>query len=207
MAKKKRKKKSKNILKNKAVVIFIIAVLFVGFTFFVMKMVDNIFPGNTKVKLETNVGDIVIELYPDKAPITVENFINYVEAGHYDGLVFHRVIPGFMIQGGGFDENGQEKRTNPPIKLESDNGLKNDEGTIAMARTMVSDSATSQFFINVKDNDFLNYAPGNPGYAVFGKVVEGMDVVNNIEGAATTIKNGMKDWPITEIKIIKASVI
>ena len=136
-------KKSKNILKNKAVVIFIIAILLVGFTFFVIKMVESI-TGKVidenmgiKVKLETNVGDIVIQLYPDKSPITVKNFIDYVKSGHYDGTVFHRVIKDFMIQGGGFDENGGEKRTNPPIKLESNNGLKNDMGTIAMARTPI----------------------------------------------------------------------
>ena len=204
---KKKKKKSKNILKNKVVAIFIIAVLLVGFTFFVMKMVDNIFPENTKVKLETNVGDIVIELYEDKSPITVKNFIDYVEAGHYDGTVFHRVIKDFLIQGGGFDESGNEKRTNPPIKLESDNGLKNNIGTIAMARTNVPDSATSQFFINVGDNDFLNYASRNPGYAVFGKVIDGMEVVKNIEEVATTTKNRMENWPIQEVKIIKATII
>ena len=201
------KKKYPKILQNKIVVIFIIAILLVGFTWFVIEMVENIFPGDTKVKLETTEGDIVIELYSDKSPITVKNFIDYVEAGHYDELVFHRVINGFMIQGGGFDESGNEKRTKAPIKLESDNGLKNEEGTVAMARTNVLDSATSQFFINVKDNDFLNYAPGNPGYAVFGKIIKGMDVVKNIEEAATTSKNGMDDWPIQNIKIIKATII
>lgn len=201
------KGKLKNILKNKAIAIFIIVLLVVGFTLFVIKMVDNIFPGSAKVKLETNVGNIVIELYPDKAPVSVENFLEYVKSGYYGGTVFHRVIKGFMIQGGGFDENGHEKKTRSPIKLESDNGLKNDVGTVAMARTSVPDSATSQFFVNVKDNDFLNYAPGNPGYAVFGKVIEGMEVVKNIEDSATTTKNGMADWPVREIKIIKAEVI
>jgi len=201
------KKKLKGILKNKAIAIFIIAVLLVGFTLFVIKMVDNIPSGNPKVKLETNLGDIVIELYPDRAPITVNNFLEYVRAGHYDGTVFHRVIKGFMIQGGGFDKEGYEKKTRAPIKLESDNGLKNNIGTIAMARTSVPNSATSQFFINVKDNDFLNYAPGNPGYAVFGKVTKGMEVVKDIEDTATTTKNGMADWPVKEVVINKAKII
>jgi len=201
------KKRSKNILQNKITTIFIIAVLLVAFTLFVIKMVNNIFPENPRVRLETNVGNITIELYPDKAPITVDNFVGYVKSGYYDGTVFHRVIKNFMIQGGGFNENGEEKKTGPPIKLESDNGLKNDIWTVAMARTPTPDSATSQFFINVKDNDFLNYAPGNQGYAVFGKVIEGTKVVKDIENSPTTTKHGMSDWPVREIKIVKAEII
>tara|TARA_Y100000310_G_scaffold243870_1_gene248548 strand:- start:118 stop:702 length:585 start_codon:yes stop_codon:yes gene_type:complete len=161
----------------------------------------------TKVKLETNHGDIIIELYSKEAPITTSNFVRYVEEGHYDGTIFHRVIDNFMIQGGGFTSDGNEKSTHEPIKLESDNGLKNDKYTIAMARTMVEDSATSQFFINVKDNDMLNYGPGNPGYAVFGKVTSGMEVVNKIKSVSTGNKGPHSDWPIEDVTIIKASVV
>lgn len=156
---------------------------------------------NNIVVLKTNLGDIEIELYTDKAPKTVENFLSYVNNGFYSGTVFHRVIDGFMVQGGGFTKDGQQKPTNEPIVLESDNGLKNDRGMVAMARTNVPDSATSQFFINVVDNDFLNYTAGNPGYAVFGKVINGMDVVDKIKSAETGIKNGMQDWPLEDIII------
>lgn len=140
------------------------------------------------VKLDTSMGEIIIQLNEDKAPKTVENFLNYVKSGHYDGTIFHRVINGFMIQGGGMDSNMNERKTHAPIENEADNGLTNDVGTIAMARTQAPHSATSQFFINVKNNDFLNHSGKNPqgwGYAVFGKVTEGMDVVNNIKGVAT----------------------
>src|SRR6185436_5374671 len=127
-----------------------------------------------------------------KAPISTENFVKYVESGHYNGTIFHRVIDGFMIQGGGFTKSMQQKPVNAPIKNESTNGLKNDNYTVAMARTNVRDSATSQFFINVKDNDFLNFAgDSNPGYAVFGKVVDGKEVVDKIKKVATGVKNGM----------------
>ena len=156
------------------------------------------------VVFETSMGNIEVELNREKAPITVENMVSYVKAGHYDGLVFHRVIPGFMVQGGGFTPDGTQKDTNAPIKLESDNGLKNDRGTIAMARTMVPDSASSQFFINVADNDFLNKAPGNDGYAVFGNVISGMDVADKIVAVSTTTKNGMQDWPVEDVVINKA---
>jgi cyclophilin family peptidyl-prolyl cis-trans isomerase len=151
--------------------------------------------------IETNMGTIEVELDRAHAPVTVENFISYANAGHYNGTIFHRVIRGFMIQGGGFTPNGAQKTTKAPIKLESNNGLKNTAGTIAMARTNVPDSATSQFFINTIDNDFLNYAPGNPGYAVFGKVISGMDVVAKIEGVRTTTKMGMGDWPSQDVII------
>ena len=155
------------------------------------------------VVLETSLGSIEIELNKEKAPITVENFLNYVTSGAYDGTVFHRVIDGFMIQGGGFTTDGKKKSTNPPIKLESNNGLLNEVGTIAMARTNIPDSATNQFFINVKDNSLLNYSPTSPGYAVFGKVVSGMDIVNNIKRVKTTVRNGMKDWPVDDVLIKK----
>ncbi len=156
------------------------------------------------VVLETSKGDITLELDPNKAPVTVQNFLNYVDAGHYDGTIFHRVIPNFMIQGGGFVPEGTQKPTESPIELESQNGLSNDVGTVAMARTNAPNSATSQFFINVAQNDFLNYKPGNPGYAVFGKVSSGMDVVNEIRQAETRTYTGHQDWPVETIIIKKA---
>src|SRR5574342_1073703 len=139
---------------------------------------------NPVVLISTSMGNIRIELDAANAPITTQNFLDYVSAGHYDGLIFHRVIPGFMIQGGGMDVQMNEKKGKAPIKNEAANGLKNKLGSIAMARTNVVDSATAQFFINVKDNDFLNHrgtAPAEFGYAVFGRVIEGMDVVHSIE--------------------------
>ncbi|HUL94515.1 MAG TPA: peptidylprolyl isomerase [Usitatibacter sp.] len=161
-----------------------------------------------KVKLTTSMGPIVIELNKEKAPISTDNFVKYVESGHYNGTVFHRVIGNFMIQGGGFTKEMQQKPTNPPIKNESTNGLKNDVYTVAMARTNVRDSATSQFFINVKDNAFLNYAgEGNPGYAVFGKVVEGMDTVDKIKAVPTGNRGGMGDVPNTPVVIEKAECV
>ena len=156
------------------------------------------------VVLETNKGDIKIELDLENAPITTENFIKYVEDGHFDGLIFHRVIPNFMIQGGGFKPDGTQKDTREPIVLESDNGLKNDRGTIAMARTMAPNSATSQFFINLNDNDFLNHGARDDGYAVFGKVIEGMSVVDEIAKVQTTTRAGHGDWPVEDIIINKA---
>lgn len=155
------------------------------------------------VIMETNLGTITLELDPNKAPVTVENFLNYVDEEFYNGTVFHRVIDGFMIQGGGFTEDGSRKETHAPIVLESQNGLSNSVGTIAMARTNAPNSATSQFFINVKDNDFLNYTPGNPGYAVFGRVTSGMEVVNEIRQVQTGVKNGMRDWPVEQVVIEK----
>jgi len=165
---------------------------------------DNIEDDNMQnVIIETSMGNIEIELDSENAPVSVENFLRYVNEGFYDGTVFHRVISNFMIQGGGFNPDGSQKDTHDPIKLESDNGLKNLKGTIAMARTNVPDSATSQFFINVVDNDFLNAAPGNDGYAVFGKVVSGMDVVDKIKSVKTTTKQGMSDWPVEDVLIEK----
>lgn len=156
------------------------------------------------VVIETNMGNIEVELNREKAPITVDNFLNYVEKKHYDGTIFHRVIPTFMIQGGGHKEDLSEKPTDKPIKNEADNGLKNDKYTIAMARTSVVDSATAQFFINVNDNGFLNFRSPDPrgyGYAVFGKVTSGMDVVDKIKGVSTTSKMGMDDVPEKPVTI------
>ena len=161
------------------------------------------------VKLHTNFGTIVIELDAAKAPETVKNFLAYVEAGHYDNTIFHRVIDGFMIQGGGFEPGMSQKPTNAPIQNEAANGLKNDRYTIAMARTGDPHSATAQFFINVKDNAFLNHtAPSGQGwgYCVFGKVVEGMDVVDKIKGVRTGSKGFHQDVPVEDVIIEKAEV-
>ncbi len=161
---------------------------------------------NPVVVITTSLGDIELELYLKSAPKTVENFISYVKDGFYSDTIFHRVIDGFMIQGGGFMKDGKQKPTRDSIALESDNGLKNDIGTIAMARTNDPNSATSQFFINVADNTSLNYSPQNPGYAVFGKVISGMDVVNKIKSVKTEVKNGMSDWPVEDIVIEKVVI-
>jgi peptidyl-prolyl cis-trans isomerase A (cyclophilin A) len=161
-----------------------------------------------KVKLDTSMGDILIELDAAKAPKSVDNFVKYVKAGHYNGTVFHRVIPTFMIQGGGMTPDLKEKPTRAPIPLEARNGLNNVRGTVAMARTNDPNSATSQFFINVKDNDFLNAAnarDGN-GYAVFGKVVSGMDVVDKIRNVQTKSVGPYDDVPATPVIIKKATV-
>jgi len=161
------------------------------------------------VKLSTNFGDITIELDAAKAPITAANFLQYVESGFYDNVIFHRVINGFMIQGGGFDTNMKQKPTEAPIKNEANNGLSNDKYTIAMARTSIPDSASSQFFINVSDNDFLNHTAPTPsgwGYCVFGKVVEGMDVVDAIKAVPTTSRAGHQDVPVEPVVILKATV-
>lgn len=164
--------------------------------------------GNPHAIIKTTMGDIKIELYPNEAPITVDNFIKYAEDGFYEGLVFHRVIDGFMIQGGGFTPNGEQRQTRDSIVLESNNGLSNDRGTIAMARTMVPDSATSQFFINVDDNLFLNYQnEQNPGYAVFGKVVEGMDVVDKIRVVRTANREFHENWPVDNIVIEEVIIV
>lgn len=159
-----------------------------------------------KVKMITNYGDIILELNQEKAPITVKNFLQYTDKKFYDGTIFHRVIDGFMIQGGGLNENMQKKATFAKIKNEATNGLKNDIGTIAMARTNEVDSATSQFFINVNDNHSLNHRDKTPrgfGYTVFGKVTEGMSVVNRIKKVSTTSKNGRQNVPAQPIIIKK----
>ena len=161
-----------------------------------------------KVRLATSAGDIVVEVDAAKAPKSAENFITYVKAGHYDGTIFHRVIPNFMIQGGGFDATMTQKPTRAPIPLESRNGLSNARGTLAMARTMDPNSASSQFFINVKDNAFLdqpNSQDGN-GYAVFGKVVDGMDVVDKIRGVPTGNRGMHQNVPLEPVLIKKATL-
>ena len=160
------------------------------------------------VRFETSLGSFTLELDAAKAPITVENFLSYVDEGFFDGLIFHRVIPGFMIQGGGFTPDMSQKKNRAPIRNEATNGLKNARGTIAMARTSEINSATAQFFINLSDNAFLDNAPGNFGYAVFGKVVEGMDVVDKIKAVKTGGK-GMfpTDVPQETITIEKAECI
>ena len=164
--------------------------------------------GQKQVKLETSMGDIVIELNEEASPITVKNFLRYVEEGFYDGTIFHRVIPDFMVQGGGFTADMREKQTHRPIVNEASNGLKNDRGTIAMARTANPDSATSQFFINHKNNDFLNYAgQSKPGYTVFGKVVEGLDVVDAIAAVKTTRKGRYSDVPVEPVVIKSAKAV
>jgi peptidyl-prolyl cis-trans isomerase B (cyclophilin B) len=162
------------------------------------------------VKFTTNFGDFTLELNAEKAPVTVANFLQYVESGFYENVIFHRVIDGFMIQGGGFDLNMKQKATEAEIKNEANNGLANDKYTIAMARTSVPDSASSQFFINAADNNFLNHtAPTSTGwgYCVFGKVVEGMDVVDKIIKVKTTSKAGHLDVPVEPVIIEKAKIV
>ncbi len=162
------------------------------------------------VELDTSMGAIVIELNEEKAPKTVENFLNYVKSGHYDGTIFHRIIDGFMIQGGGMDAEMNEKATNAPVENEADNGLKNDKGTIAMARTQDPHSATSQFFINVKDNDFLNHSGKNMqgwGYTVFGKVTSGMDVIDKMRGVPTGRFGMHADVPNEPVVINSATIV
>ena len=161
-----------------------------------------------RVKLTTSAGPIVLELNRDKAPVSVENFTKYVESGHYNGTIFHRVMDGFMVQGGGFTPDMQQKPTQAPIKIESSNGLKNDAYTVAMARTSDPNSATSQFFINVVDNTRLNYESDfNPGYAVFGKVVQGKETVDKIRKVATTTKAPHANVPVTPVVIEKAECV
>ena len=161
-----------------------------------------------KVKLSTSMGDIVVQLDPTKAPKTVENFLAYVNDKHYNGTIFHRVIDGFMVQGGGFTPDMAQKPTKAPIALEAANGLKNDAYTIAMARTSAPDSATAQFFINVKNNDMLNARkPSGDGYAVFGKVIAGADVVDKIKAVPTSNRGGMGDVPTTPVTIFSATVV
>lgn len=165
---------------------------------------------HSKVKLTTSLGDVVIQLEDEKAPLSAANFLAYVKQGFYSGTIFHRVIPGFMAQGGGFDSSFKQKETNAPIKNEADNGLKNKRGTLAMARTNDPHSATAQFFINYKDNSFLDHTSPSPsgwGYAVFGEVVEGMDVIDAMAKQATGNRGPHQDVPKTDIVIDKAEVI
>jgi len=159
---------------------------------------------NPVVALSTTFGDITIELYSDKAPITVKNFLGYVDAGFYDGTIFHRVIPEFMIQGGGFTKDMKQKQTQPPIKNEADNGLRNSRGTITMARTSDINSATSQFFVNLKENTFLDHMVRDFGYAVFGNVIKGMEVVDKIAAVRTGNRGMQQNVPIEPVIIRSA---
>ena len=166
--------------------------------------------GMVTVIIETSEGNLTLELDSEKAPESVANFVKYANSGHYDNTIFHRVIPGFMIQGGGFDTDMKQKGTNPSIKIEADNGLKNLNGTVAMARTNDPNSATSQFFINVKDNGFLDHTSPTPqgwGYTVFGKVTDGMDTVTSIEKVSTTTKHGHQNVPVEEVVITKVTIV
>ena len=158
------------------------------------------------ITIKTNHGDISVELFDEKAPISCENFRQYVSDGHFDSTVFHRVIPNFMIQGGGMDENMSSKPTRDPIKNEADNGESNARGTLAMARTGVVDSATSQFFINLNDNDFLNNGSRDFGYAVFGRVADGMDVVDVIAAVPTGDRAGHQDVPLDAVTILEVTI-
>jgi cyclophilin family peptidyl-prolyl cis-trans isomerase len=195
-------------LNKRTVLSFFLIAMFLGST--LISLGDILWRGNKKmdtiVVLVTTKGNIEIELATMKAPVTTANFLSYVEDDFFDGIIFHRVIPGFMIQGGGFTPNGTQKPTGDPILLESDNGLKNNRGTIAMARTSDPNSATSQFFINLVDNAFLDKSQGNDGYAVFGEVIEGMDVVDAIEGVKTSTRDYYENWPEEDIIIIGAYV-
>ena len=154
------------------------------------------------ILFETTLGDFTVELLEKDAPETVVNFLKYIDAGFFDGTIFHRIVPGFVIQGGGFTEDMSQKRTQPPIKNEANNGLKNLRGTLSMARTNDVNSATSQFFVNLKDNDFLDHKPGNYGYAVFARVTEGTDVIDKIAAVATGRRRGFDDVP-SEAVIMK----
>jgi len=156
------------------------------------------------IRFETSLGDFTIEMLEKEAPITVENFLQYVDSSFFDGTIFHRVIPGFVIQGGGFTEDMAQKRTNAPIKNEADNGIKNLRGTLSMARTNDINSATSQFFVNLKDNDFLDNSRGNFGYAVFAKVTKGMDVIDKIAAVKTGRKRGHDDVPVEAVSVKSA---
>ena len=182
--------------------------LFVFISFFMIT--TNSQAETTMVKMDTNHGTIMLELDAENAPNTVANFLTYAKEGFYDGTIFHRVISNFMIQGGGFTEDMNQKTTHDPIQNEANNGLKNDNGAIAMARTGDPHSATAQFFINVKDNDFLNFSSETPqgwGYAVFGKVIEGMDVVEKIKAVPTTTKGPYQDVPSETVVIEKVTVV
>ena len=151
------------------------------------------------IRFETSLGDFTIELFEKEAPVSVANFTHYIDDGFFDGTIFHRIVPGFVIQGGGFTEDMTQKTTKPPIKNEADNGLKNKRGTLSMARTNDINSATSQFFVNLKDNDFLDHSRGNFGYAVFAKVTDGMDVVDKIAAVETGRKRGFDDVPVEAV--------
>jgi peptidyl-prolyl cis-trans isomerase A (cyclophilin A) len=193
---------------KRTILSFFIIAMFLGTT--LISIGDMVGGGNkdmdTIVVLTTSMGNIEIKLATKEAPITTENFLSYVEDDFFDGIIFHRVIPEFMIQGGGFTPDGTQKTTGDPIVLESNNGLKNLRGTIAMARTNDPNSATSQFFINVVDNAFLDKSSGSDGYAVFGEVVEGMDVVDAIEEVTTSTRGLFENWPDEDVVILGAYV-
>jgi cyclophilin family peptidyl-prolyl cis-trans isomerase len=156
------------------------------------------------VRFETTHGGFTIELFAKDAPLTVANFLQYVDDGFFDGLIFHRIVPGFVIQGGGLDKDFEQKKTRAPIKNEADNGQANLRGSLSMARTNAPHSATSQFFVNLKDNDFLDYRPGNHGYAVFGRVTNGMDVIDKIAAVRTGTRRGFQDAPMEDVVIVTA---
>lgn len=184
--------------------------LFLFVFMMILMTTSNVQAETTTVKMETSKGAITLELDAGKAPATVANFLTYVREGFYDGTIFHRVIPNFMIQGGGFTEGMTQKPTHSPVQNEANNGLANDTGTIAMARTSDPHSATAQFFINVKDNGFLNFSGETAqkwGYAVFGKVTEGMDVVNAIKDVATTSRGSHQDVPAETVTLEKVSIV
>jgi peptidyl-prolyl cis-trans isomerase A (cyclophilin A) len=151
------------------------------------------------IRFETSLGDFTIELFEKDAPLSVANFLSYIEAGFFDGTIFHRIVPGFVIQGGGFTEDMTQKKTQSPVKNEADNGRKNKRGTLSMARTSDVNSATSQFFVNLKDNEFLDHSRGNFGYAVFAQVTEGMDVIDKIAAVETGRKRGFDDVPVEAV--------
>jgi len=159
------------------------------------------------VRFETSLGDFTIELYQKEAPISVENFLRYVDDKHFDGTIFHRVIPGFVIQGGGLTGDMEQKKTRQPIRNEATNGLKNERGSLSMARTNDVNSATSQFFVNLKDNEFLDHKPGSYGYAVFGRVVDGLEVVDKIATVKTGNRKGHQDVPVEDVVVKKAARI
>ncbi|MDD1622929.1 MAG: peptidyl-prolyl cis-trans isomerase [Methylococcaceae bacterium] len=187
--------------------IYLMLFLFTTLSFATEKKMSDT---QTKVKMTTSLGAIVIQLDNAKAPVSAANFADYVKSGFYDGTIFHRVIPGFMAQGGGFDVSFNQKETKAPIKNEADNGLKNKRGTLAMARTNDPNSATAQFFINYKDNSFLDHTSPTPsgwGYTVFGEVIEGMDVVDAMAKQATGNRGGHQDVPKTDIVIEKAEIV
>jgi cyclophilin family peptidyl-prolyl cis-trans isomerase len=195
-------------LNKRTLLSFFLIAMFLGTT--LISIGDILWGGNkdmdTIVVLTTSMGNIEIKLATEEAPVTTENFLSYIEADFFDGTIFHRVVQGFMIQGGGFVPDGSQKATEDSIVLESGNGLKNTRGTIAMARTTDPNSATSQFFINLVDNPFLDKSPGGDGYAVFGEVVEGLDIVDAIGGVNTTIKGIYENWPEEDIVILGAYV-
>jgi peptidyl-prolyl cis-trans isomerase A (cyclophilin A) len=151
------------------------------------------------IRFETTLGDFTVEFYEKEAPLSVANFLRYVDDGFFDSTIFHRIVPGFVIQGGGFTEDMTQKKTHPPVKNEADNGLKNARGSLSMARTNDINSATSQFFVNLKDNDFLDHSRGNFGYAVFARVTKGMDVIDKIAAVETGRKRGFDDVPVEPV--------